>query len=481
MELVSPEHLRRIERTLWAAALVALPVTSFRFMPFMGPDSQVRPLSLIPAVLLLFVIAFHSVRERRILLWSSSFQPLLAFILILAISSAIGFLLAPPDLYSYSYASRLSRAWVTLGVGMIFLIVPMSMNRDEEDLKFTLKWLYVGFAGHVTWSLIQLIGIYLLHSSDLIDAVQKTVSMAGLSPNNRISGLALEPSWLASQVMTLYLPWAFAAAAKDHHWSNRRWLVPAILTACVFLMVFTFSRGGILTAFASIILTFIIAGWDRVRQAWKWFTTPLRGKSIAKPNKALELSLRITVIIAILTGLVGGAYILSRNRYFSQIWQSKKNTLVEYFVDIYAGPRLAYAWAGWTIFEQHPWTGVGLGAVGLYMHQAFPDWAHFNVSEIAQLLSSDNSVYPNTKNLYVRLLAETGILGFWLFISFYLLLLGRSLKLLRSRQKKLVFIGTASLLALFAIAILNLTLDSLAMPDIWLPLGILIGITDSRP
>ena len=106
---------------------------------------------------------------------------------------------------------------------------------------------------------------------------------------------------------------------------------------------------------------------------------------------------------------------------------------------------------------------------------------HFNVSEIAQLLSSDNSVYPNTKNLYVRLLAETGILGFWLFISFYLLLLGRSLKLLRSRQKKLVFIGTASLLALFAIAILNLTLDSLAMPDIWLPLGILIGITDSRP
>ena len=56
MKLLPLERLHRIERFLWALTLVAVPVTSFRFMPFMGADSQVRPLSLIPVGLLLIVL-----------------------------------------------------------------------------------------------------------------------------------------------------------------------------------------------------------------------------------------------------------------------------------------------------------------------------------------------------------------------------------------------------------------------------------------
>ncbi len=153
---------------------------------------------------------------------------------------------------------------------------------------------------------------------------------------------------------------------------------------------------------------------------------------------------------------------------------------MNYLVSIYAGPRLAYAWAGWTIFEQHPWTGVGLGAAGLYIINALPDWAHFNIGEIAQLLSPTNQSYPNVNNLYIRLLSETGILGFWSFISLYLLLFGKILSLLRSKQKEVTFLATASLLALLSIAMLGFTQDSLAMPVIWLPLGILIGMTDQN-
>jgi O-antigen ligase len=82
--------------------------------------------------------------------------------------------------------------------------------------------------------------------------------------------------------------------------------------------------------------------------------------------------------------------------------------------------------------------------------------------------------------LYIRLLAETGIVGFWLFVSFYLNLLGKLLSLLRSRRKELVFVGMASLLAWFSIVALGLSQDSLAMLNIWMPLGILIGIADSR-
>ena len=477
MEQVTLELFQRIERILWAAVLVALPVTSFRYLPFMGADTQVRPLSLIPAVLLLFALVLRGVRERRLILWSRYFQPLLVFILVAIVSSAAGFFFAPVNLFAYTYSSRVLRAWLSFGVGLVFLITSMCMNRDERDLKFTIKWIYVGLMAEVAWSLVQFFQIYIIHFSRL-DVIQKTVMMAGLPPNGRISGLALEPSWLAAQVITIYLPWAFAAMVKNYTWGSRSWSVAAILAACAFLLIFTFSRGGILTAIITVILTFFIAGRERIRQAWRWFISPLRLKSLF-PNKLLEVGLRIMAIVALLAGLAGGTYILSRNRYFAQIWQSRKNTLTNYLVDIYAGPRLAYSWAGWTIFEQHPWTGVGLGAAGLYLTQTLPDWSHFNNPDIAQLLSPDNSVYPNTKNLYIRLLSETGILGFWSFILLYLLTLGKILNLLVSKRKELAFLGTASLLTWLSIVLLGFTQDSLAMPIIWIPLGILIGMTDS--
>jgi O-antigen ligase len=474
MELVTRERLHRIERFLWATVLVALPVTSFRYLPFMGSDTQVRPLSLIPAVLLLVALILRSIRERRLILWSGYFQPLLVFILVAVASSAVGFLFAPVNLYSYTYSSRVLRAWLSLGVGLVFLITSMSMNRDEQDLKFTIKWVYVGLIFEVAWSLVQSFQIYIIHFP-LLDVIQRTVMMAGLPPNGRISGLALEPSWLAAQVITIYLPWAFAALVKGYNWGGLRWSVGIILVACAYLLIFTFSRAGILIAFATIVITFFVAGWDRILPAWRWFVSPLRLKRFF-PGRLLDVGLRIIVIVAILAGLSGGIYILSRNQYFAKIWQSRQTNLVNYFVDIYAGPRLAYSWAGWTVFEQHPWTGVGLGAAGFYLIKALPDWAHFNISEIAQLLSPDNRVFPNANNLYIRLLSETGILGFWSFISVYLLLLGKILSLLRSKRKELAFLATASLLAWLSIVMLGFTQESLAMPTIWLPLGILIGM-----
>ena len=479
MELAPRDLLQRFERFLWAAVLVALPVTSFRYLPFMGADTQVRPLSLIPAVLLLVALCIRCIRERRLLLWSRLFLPLLIFILVAVASSAVGFLLAPANLYSFTYLGRDLRAWLTLGVGLVFLITSMYMNRNEQDLNFTIKWIYVGLIVDVAWSFVQFFEIYFVHHFGLLDKLQKTVMMAGLPPNGRISGLALEPSWLAAQVMTFYLPWAFAGLVKNYNWSGRRFVGVVILAACAFLLIYSFSRGGILIAIATIVLTLLVAGGDRIRQAWSWFVSPLRRKSLLS-NRLLDVGLRIIVMLAVLAGLAGGIFILSRNHYFAQIWQTNQSNLVNYFVSIYAGPRLAYAWAGWNIFAQHPWTGVGLGAAGLYLTKALPDWAHFNIAEIAQLLSPDNQVFPNVNNLYVRLLSETGILGFWSFISFYLLLLGKILSLLGSKRKELAFLAVASLLAWLSIVLLGFTQDSLAMPTIWLPLGVLIGMTASN-
>ena len=469
---------RRIERFLWAAVLVALPVTSFRYLPFMGGDTQVKPLSLIPAVLLLLALLLRSLRERRLVLWNNGFQPLLVFILVAAAASAAGFLLTPVNLYSYTYPSRMIRAWLSLGVGLIFLITSVCMSRDEQDLKFTIKWIYVGLVFEMVWSLVQLFEIF-IYPFPALDALQKTVMMAGLPTNNRISGLALEPSWLAAQVITLYLPWALAAVLKNYDIGIPRKWVAAILASCLFLLVFTYSRGGILITLIAVGLTCILAGLDSLQRAWKWFISPLKPKNFPS-LKAVDVGLRIIVLTAILVSVGGGAFILSRNQYFAKLWQSNNASITDYFVNISAGPRLAYSWAGWTTFSQHPWTGVGMGAAGLYLIQALPDWAHVNILETALLLSPENQTYPNPHSLYIRLLSETGIFGFWSFIAFYLLVLGKILFGLRSKRKELIFLGTASLMAWLSIVMLGITLASFAMPIIWVPLGILIGISTAE-
>jgi hypothetical protein len=487
MKILASERLHRIERFLWALTLVTVPVTSFRFMPFLGVDSQVRPLSLIPAILLVIVLTIRSFQQHRFLFWNNNFLPLLAFALAALLSSAIGFFLAPVNLYNYTYESRLLRAWISFGVGLLFLIVPMIMNRDEQDLKFTLKWLYVGLIGQVIWSLVQLLGFYApaivfdgQTLGNLIDQIQKIIMMAGVSPNRRISGLTLEPSWLAAQTMTVYLPWAFASVVTGYLWDQHRWLAPLIIAACGGLILFTYSRSGILIVIVAMLLTFLFIGLGWLRKFREWFLRPFHHNNLILVRRMLNVSVRLALIVVILVGLGSGSFILSRNKYFAKIWQADKSSLTSYFVSIYAGPRLASAWTGWTIFEQHPWTGVGLGATGLYFFQALPDWAHFNITEVSRLLSPDNATYPNTKILYIRLLAETGIIGFWMFISFYLLLFGKVLALLRTRRKQLVFVGTASLLAWLTIVALGISQDSLAMLNIWMPLGILIGMADSQ-
>jgi O-antigen ligase len=486
MKLLAPKYIDWGVHFLWAAVLVAFPITSFPYLPFMGTNTQVRPLSLIPATLLFILLSFRSIQEKRLIFWSKSLLPLIIFAMAAMLSSAIGALYAPIDMFQSGYQGRVLRAWITLAVGLLFIVISVAMNRDDDDLRFTLKWLYAGFVIQLAWSLVQLFGFYVPNGqlsnaiNGLVYKVQSIFVVASTAPHQRISGLTLEPSWLAAEILTAYLPWAFASLLKGYRWNRHAWLAPAICASSILLLVFTYSRSGLLTTAAAILLTFLVAGWGRVRQAWTWLIKPFQKTGIKIIRRTLDLVVRTVLLLAILAGAAGGFYVLSQNSYFSQIWKSQQTNLIAYFVDIYAGPRLAYAWAGWTIFEQHPWSGVGLGAAGLYIRDALPAWSHFNIPEITMLLSPENISYPNAKNLYIRLLSETGIVGFWLFISFFLLVFSKILSLLRSPRKDQSFIGVAGLFSLLTILALGLSQDSFAMPTIWIPLGVFIGLAESR-
>jgi O-antigen ligase len=96
-------------------------------------------------------------------------------------------------------------------------------------------------------------------------------------------------------------------------------------------------------------------------------------------------------------------------------------------------------------------------------------------------MNPENRLYPNPKNLYVRLLAETGLIGFFLFLAFQFHVLGDMLNLLRRCEPWARFAAVAGVFAWVAIAFYNFTQDSLTTPNLWLVPGILVGLASSAP
>jgi O-antigen ligase len=86
-------------------------------------------------------------------------------------------------------------------------------------------------------------------------------------------------------------------------------------------------------------------------------------------------------------------------------------------------------------------------------------------------------LFPNPKNLYVRLLAETGLIGFFLFLAFQLYILGDILSLYLFNQPWQRFAAVAGVFAWLAITFYNFTQDSLTTPNIWLVSGIMMGLS----
>jgi O-antigen ligase len=163
------------------------------------------------------------------------------------------------------------------------------------------------------------------------------------------------------------------------------------------------------------------------------------------------------------------------------LWEVDAESLSEYMIDINAGARGAYSAGALAAYEANPWTGVGLGASGFYIYRNLPDWSLTTVPEIAKQLNPESRLYPNPKNLYVRLLAETGLIGFFLYLAFQFFLLGDVLAFLPRRSSLARYAATAGVFAWLAIALHNFTQDSLATPNIWLLPGILAGLSSSSP
>lgn len=474
-ELLSSQRVESAAKLLWGLVLLSLPVTTFPFIPGPLGRTLIKPLAIYPLALLLPMLLWMQWRSKR-LRWPENSSILFAFLLFAVAASVLGALYAPLDLRGASYWERGVRGWLSLLFGLSFFLTAFWMNQSEEDLRHTLKWLYAGLALTLAWSLVQAVAVNTdLLAKDSIDRIQLFFSERGVQPR-RVTGFAFEPAWLADQLVIFYMPWLFAAMMTRRPLSSRKWLEPVLFGGAALVLLFTYSRGGLLGAVVSVAVVLLLVGRGALGRGAAWLARPLSGAAeVRSRTRGLALRLGLLALAALL--LFGTFSFLSQYDYFARLWQaSREQSLTNYLIEINSAQRLAYAAAGYGVYERYPLSGVGLGASGLYLFDHYPEWS-LSVPEVARQLSPDSHLIPNAKNLYVRLLAETGLPGFWLFVVFF----GSFLAVIRAQWISggavLRYVAVAGLFIWVALAVRNLTQDSFTFPIMWVSLGIVAGLS----
>ncbi len=482
--------LEKLRRFLWAGFLISLPVTNFRYFPtFLSSGKvDVRPLLIFPLLPLLILYTIPGIWKRKL---PRVWIPFLVFIVLIFVSSSLPVITGvSSQLGESSLTSRLIRTGVTLVLSASIYLTVSLMSRTEEDLEFTLKWLYAGMVIALFWGLLQIIFVLDLIPGwyQIMEDLQKHITMNVGSPD-RLMGLTLEPSWFASQLTSLWLPWVLPAVLMDKTIYRKRWgwltVEKVFLAVLLFVLVFTLSRTGLVVA--SVVIGFGVLFLrpkrdpeDHYFKHIKWIGDLQRtfGR-ISPPIRFIIISLGTVVSLAVVLYIASlqSNYIYRMWDYWLQILNKPgtnvDRSLADYFRYIGFGPRFVYWETAYRIFSQHPLIGVGLGNYTFHFQDMFPAVQVGYEPELLSRLVPGGARLVTAKNFLARLLAETGIIGTAAFVSYLVSLVGGGLYLWMSKVPKEKFWGAGALLAIIAFLVDSFSYDSLAIPNPWVSFGII--------
>jgi hypothetical protein len=473
--------LQVIQRVAWVMLLLALPVTSFPyFPPAMGGEALVRPLSLYPLVVLLFFLVLPRLFSRPI---SKTILTLVPFVLVAAASSLVSLLRGIEPSLGISVEARVLRGMFTLLIGCAFYLTLVLLHETVDDLRFSLRWIYAGGAIALLWGSIQAVQIAFPDPSlyAFLERAQTYVSIRPLKPD-RIAGLTYEPHWFAEQIILLLLPWSLAAVLSGYSVFQRRWrwlTVEWLLVGwSVLLLPFTFSRAGLMNLVVLIMISVLL-----FRQLPRAAPGVDATSGEGRRRRPSPLQRRFLESALILAAVILPIYLVgTRNLFFARLWQYWRNpeaNLGEYLSYLGFDARLVYAQAAFNTYLAYPVLGVGLGNYAFYFDEMLPYRPIAEVPEVLLMVTPEpgRDRLITAKNLYLRLLAETGIVGAVTFVAFVIANLGCALYLWLSRDKEWQYWGVASLCGLLAFSLSALTFDSFVIPNMWVLFGLITAAT----
>jgi O-antigen ligase len=477
-------HVERIAWVFWLLLLVSIPVTSFPWVAsFSGGETPVSPLSIIPLVFVLFLGGF--VTLKRGFSFSVINWPLVLFIgltfLSLALSVRVGFL----PYKGQSSIDRILRGLITLAIGLGFYLSTQIMLRSHKQFETSLRAIYLGLFLLLAWASVQ--------SWIVLDGTERMplwitrthlfFSVRDLLPD-RVTGLAYEPSWLGDQLVVLYFPFLIGSLINGISVFPKlgskipfEWVL-LIWGMTIFFL--TRSRISILSMVFLILIGYIYISHLVLRRlVRKWSQ---RWRLIARRPKIAHLfGLLCAVILAAILFMVaiwGFSKIEPRMDDLLQV--SSRFSEFQYFYPneglfevadrLAFAERISYWTSGLRTFSRYPLFGVGLGNAGFLFEEHLPAYA-YQLTEIRNVLALPEYGFPNPKNLWIRILAESGILGFSSFVIWYICVGLGAVYLLNQEIRMLKMLGLAGIMALIVQVVEGLSLDSYALPQMWVALG----------
>lgn len=406
--------------------------------------------------------------------------PLFFFILIAIASTALSFFVEFPLFREVSRSRNSLAGIITLGIGISFFLAALLLTDSENRLAFYLKWVNIGGIIALTWAGLQSVYWYITEGyPEWMYAIQGWISSSGNLYVRRTTGLAFEPSWLGHQLVMFYLPYWLAASFRGFSaFGKRLWKFSAeniLLAGGILILLLSLARSALLSFSLSagwliILLTARFASHLHVR-----FSSRKPVNSAPRASRLLKISIWLIILTAYAGALLAGVFLITRlDPRMEDLFRILSNPYnpLEAANYLYFGERVAFWVTGLQIFNHFPLVGVGLENAGYFFPEMLPPFG-WTVVESHKMYYSN--ALPNTLSLWVRLLSETGILGFSAFLSF-LYLLWRTARLLHRHPQPLI--STLALTAQFTLLALlseGMSVDTFAFPYYWLIFGWLLA------
>ena len=454
---------------IWALFVLILPLTSVPIIVRLVHSDVVAAPSalLLPFLLIAALIPFWINREAL----PTQAVPLILTVLGLLFTTIISFFTPIPEYKGQSPLRSSVMAVLTLFIGAGFYLVSALHHRNQKNVKTSFRLLSVSGAIVCFWTMLQAFFWYKnKHYPSWMQQIQFTLSIGSLY-RQRFVGFTLEPSWLAHQLNLLYLPFWFAASITGYSAFPFRlkFLTVERGLFCIGTLVLflTLSRVGlaaflICVAFAMLILV------KRLISKFTGHLPPQRRHLVTILTVFGIILFLLLAVFAVLQMLVKLDFRMAE--LFSIDLKGRSDPVFYLAEKLSLAARFVYWDGGITIFNEHPLFGVGLGHAGYYLPNALNDYA-YRLVEVRDLLYRSETLL-NIKSLWIRILAEGGIVGFSFFFIWYLRSLISSMMRLNYSDKLKTTAAWMGCFTLLAFILEGFSLDTFALPYLWFSTGL---------
>ena len=357
--------------------------------------------------------------------------------------------------------SRFIRQMIALTIALILFITSYNLvvSYTVKNMFLTLrKVFFYSFVFVSTYGVLEILVVYfnvlslkpILVLFNYVPFVEVSLDFKFL----RISSISYEPPFLAIYLITV-AGWMFSYIISS---KGLKKYIPTL-----FVFVLTFFSGS-RTALIVVLFQFVI------------FVGIVFSIS-KKFRRIIQKLVLLAGCLTILLFIINGKKITEAIELKIETLNFKENLNS----NISNKSRFGIQYASLLIFLENPIAGVGFGQQAYHAKEKYPQWATSDNYEFKLFyLNDQEKSFPPGFNMYTRLLAETGIIGFGIFVILLLLLLYQSRIYIKSKKDQEKTLSIVLLISFIGFGINWMQFDSFRIYGFWICLSLLIAQVQQR-